>query len=881
MQSSKYSKYKLKTVLENVYFSFQPSALSFQLLAMTGNDNCISICGARNHNLKDINVKIPRDKLVVITGVSGSGKSSLAFDTIYAEGQRRYIESLSSYARQFLDQMQKPDVDHIDGLPPTIAIDQNRGSLNPRSTVGTVTEVYDYLRLLFAKIGVPYCYICGLEISRQSSEQILQKVMEVTHQTKILVLAPIIKGRKGEHIEVFERIKRKGFVKARVDGVIVDVDNYTKLSRYKVHDIEIVIDRLIIKNGVRQRLFDSIEAGLELGDGVIIISQSQNGDVQGKNTNWNDTIFSRHYACPGCGIGFKELTPRLFSFNSPYGICPDCKGLGRKYADPETLVNTESGHICKSCQGARLNREALSVKIDNKRIDEIAAICIGNLLEYVKTLTFQGKKGEISRQILKEIINRLTFLNEVGLHYLTLDRPYYTLSGGEAQRVRLATQVGSGIVGVCYVLDEPTIGLHPRDNSRLINILKKLKDNGNSIIMIEHDETAIRNADYILDLGPGAGDIGGNVIAHGTFKKIMSNERSITARYLRNGLKTKTQISKRHVDMLRFIKVVGAKENNLKSIDVIFPLGVFCCVTGVSGSGKSTLVHEILRKAIAQTLYGSKERPGMHEKVLGINQIDKIIEIDQSPIGRTPRSNPATYTKLFGFIRSLFAMTKEGRIRGYGPGRFSFNIPGGRCEGCRGQGMKKIEMNFLPNMFVTCDVCKGKRYTKEALQITYKNKNISEILGMCVDAAYEFFKNFPQAERILRTLRDVGLGYITLGQSSTTLSGGEIQRLKLASELARRDTGKTFYILDEPTIGLHLADIQRLLNILNKLVDLGNTVVVIEHHLDIIRHSDYIIDIGPEGGENGGEVVAAGTPEEVAKNPKSYTGQYLQMKAES
>ncbi|MGR3317058.1 MAG: excinuclease ABC subunit UvrA [Candidatus Anammoxibacter sp.] len=842
---------------------------------MTVNGNFISISGARNHNLKNVNVRIPRDKLVVITGVSGSGKSSLAFDTIYAEGQRRYIESLSSYARQFLDQMQKPDVDHIEGLPPTIAIDQKQGSVNPRSTVGTVTEVYDYLRLLFAKVGTPHCYVCGLEITKQSPEQILEKIMKMACQTKVLILAPIIKGRKGEHTEVFERIKRKGFVKARVDGVIMDVDNHTKLKRYKIHDIEVVIDRLIIKKGIKQRLLSSIEMGLELGDGVVIISQNSNSKTQKKHDSWIDAVFSKDYACPGCGIGFKELSPRLFSFNSPYGTCPDCKGLGRKYFDNEDSVDMESGQICKGCSGARLNREALSVKIDGKRINEIAAINIGDLLGTIKNLTFQGTKKIISKQILKEIINRLGFLNEVGLHYITLDRPYYTLSGGEAQRVRLATQVGSGIVGVCYVLDEPTIGLHPRDNSKLIDILKRLKKNGNTVIIIEHDETLMRNADYILDLGPGAGHKGGNVIAEGTFKNLMSNERSITARYLKDGIKAERPLSKRRANMSKVIEIKGARENNLKSINVKFPLGVFCCVTGVSGSGKSTLVHDILHKVIAQTLYRSKEKPGLHKKILGINQIDKIIEIDQSPIGRTPRSNPATYTKLFSFIRSIFAMTREAKIRGYGPGRFSFNIPGGRCEGCQGHGLKKIEMNFLPNMFVICDLCKGKRYTKETLQITYKNKSIADVLEMEVDEAYGFCKNVPHVERILRTLKDVGLGYIALGQSSTTLSGGEIQRMKLATELAKRDTGKTLYILDEPTTGLHFADIQKLLNILTKLVDLGNTVVVIEHHLDIVKYADYIIDLGPEGGEKGGEVVATGTPEEIAKNPGSYTGQYL------
>lgn len=832
------------------------------------DDNFVFIRGAREHNLKGIDVKIPRDKLVVITGVSGSGKSSLAFDTVYAEGQRRYIESLSSYARQFLDQMKKPDVDHIEGLPPTIAIEQNRGSLNPRSTVGTVTEVYDYLRLLFAKVGTPHCYVCGLEIAKQTPEQILQRVMKISEKTKTMILAPVIKGKKGEHLEVIDTIKRKGFVKARIDGELVDLDSHAKLSRYKLHDIEVVVDRLKIKSDIQQRVLSSIEVGLDMGDGVIVVSTEKAG-------KWNDTIYSKSYACPGCGIGFKEMAPRLFSFNSPYGTCPDCKGLGCNYIEDEDSGVIESGQVCESCNGARLNREALSVKIEDKHISEVTDLSIEHLLAFIKGLKFKGRDDKVSKQVLKEITCRLTFMHEVGLHYISLNRPYYTLSGGESQRVRLATQVGSGIVGVCYVLDEPTIGLHQRDNEKLINILKKLRNSGNSVIVIEHDEDVIRNADYVFDIGPGAGHFGGNVIAEGTCKELISNKNSITAKYLAHDIKSKIPDCRRNIDLNKVIKVKGATENNLKSIDVQFPLGTFCCVTGVSGSGKSSLVHEILHKAIARSLYRSKRIPGKHESVAGIDGIDKIIEIDQSPIGKTSRSNPATYTKLFGLIRSIFAMTKESKIRGYSSGRFSFNLKGGRCENCMGQGFKKIEMNFLPNMSVLCDICNGKRYTKETLQITYKNKNISEVLEMSVDEAYDFFANIPQAERILRTFKDVGLGYITIGQSSTTLSGGEVQRLKLASELAKRDTGKTFYILDEPTTGLHLADIKKLLNILNRLVDLGNTVVVIEHHLDFIMNADYLIDLGPEGGEKGGEVVANGTPEEVSLNKKSYTGQYL------
>ncbi len=842
---------------------------------MTKNGNYISVCGAKNHNLKDISVRIPRDKLIVITGVSGSGKSSLAFDTIYAEGQRRYIESLSSYARQFLNQMEKPEVDHIEGLPPTIAIDQKRGSLNPRSTVGTVTEVYDYLRLLFAKVGIPHCHRCGLEITKQSAEQIMHKTMDITKKTKILVLSPIIKGRKGEHLEVFEKIKRKGFVKARIDGIITDLDSNPKLSRYKLHDIEVVIDQLVIKDGIEQRLLRSIDTGLELGNGAVIIAEDSNTEDRKSKKGWADTIFSKDYACPKCGIGFKELSPRLFSFNSPYGACPECNGLGVECTDSDNETNIELTEICKYCLGAKLNKDALSVKINDKNINQITAIDIRCLREFIKSLTFEGRNLIIATQVLKEITSRLNFLDEVGLHYISLDRPYYTLSGGESQRVRLATQVGSGIVGVCYVLDEPTIGLHPRDNSKLIDILKRLKESGNTVIIIEHDETVMKNADYLLDIGPGAGRLGGNLIAEGTLKNILSNKQSVTAQYLQHGINRDQLTAQREVDMSKVITIKGAEENNLKSIDVKFPLGVFCCVTGVSGSGKSTLVHEILHNAIARKLYNSKKRPGIHNSIEGIDKIDKIIEIDQAPIGKTPRSNPATYTKLFSFIRSLFAMTKDAKMRGYGPGRFSFNIPGGRCEFCQGQGQKKIEMNFLPNTYVTCDICKGRRYTKETLQITYKHKNISDVLEMYVDDAYQFFKNFPQVERILKTLKDVGLGYITLGQPSTTLSGGEVQRLKLASELGKRSTGKTFYILDEPTTGLHFTDIQKLLNILHKLVDLGNTVVVIEHNLDIIKNADYIIDLGPDGGEMGGRIVTTGTPTGVANNPDSYTGQYL------
>lgn len=922
----------------------------------------ISIKGARQHNLKSININIPRDQLVVITGVSGSGKSSLAFDTIYAEGQRRYIESLSSYARQFLDQMQKPDVDIIEGLPPTIAIEQRTSHSGPRSTVATTTEIYDYLRLLFAKVGTPYCHNCGTTITRQTIEQILHRVTRIPKGTKIMVLSPIIKGKKGEHKEIFQKIRRKGFVRARVDGDIIDASTDIKLSRYKIHDIDVVVDRLIVKDDIQKRLYDSIRTSLELGEGVVIVAREKKG-------KWEDMVFSERYSCPGCGTGYEELAPRMFSFNSPYGSCRECEGLGMTLEfDPELIVPNEelslgegtvhawsnwspitqehydnlldefSGkfsidpeipfkkinkrirdillygeaqnnsaesfdgviptlwrvydktnsqdvvkrlerymdyNTCEECRGARLRPEALSVKVNDRTISEVTSMTVENAFDFFKSLKFQGEREVIARGILKEIVIRLSFMIDIGLCYLTLDRRSDTLSGGEVQRIQLATQVGTGLIGACYILDEPTIGLHQRDNKRLIGTLKKLKDSGNTVIVVEHDEETIRSADYVIDLGPGAGEHGGTVVAKGTVPEIVSNNGSLTSQYLNHKLKVEIPVLRKKADMKNSILIKGARENNLKSIDVRIPLKVFCCITGVSGSGKSTLIDQILHRALMKAIYGSRAKPGKHSKITGIERIDKVIEIDQSPIGRTPRSNPATYTNLFSQIRNVFAQTKESKIRGYKTGRYSFNVKGGRCELCEGQGTKKIAMNFLPDMFVLCEQCRGKRYNPETLEIRYKGKTISDTLDMSVDEAYDFFRNIPHIERILRTLRNVGLGYITLGQSSTTISGGEAQRVKLSTELAKQSTGKTLYILDEPTTGLHFADIQNLLKILHRLTDMGNTVIVIEHNLDVIKTADYIIDLGPEGGERGGEVVASGPPEKICRIERSYTGKYL------
>jgi len=932
---------------------------------MSRNRKYISIRGAREHNLKNIDVDIPRDKLVVITGLSGSGKSSLAFDTIYAEGQRRYVESLSAYARQFLEQMQKPDVEYIEGLPPTIAIEQRSAGGNPRSTVATTTEIYDYLRLLFARVGTPYCYKCGRKISQQTAQQIVETVMQLPEHTRVMILAPLVRGRKGEHREILASIKREGFVRARVDGTVMPVDEVPPLDKKRKHEIEAVVDRLVIKRDLQTRLTDSIETALKLGNGIVVVSREENGE-------WKDELYSELYACVHCGVSYGELAPRTFSFNSPYGACPACDGLGTKLEfDPDLIIpdkerslregaidawrhggkrmaiyyhyeirefarlfgvdmdvpfknlpkdiqriilygttpededkyeaefegvipnltrrfrNTTSDYVkqrlhsymseqpCPKCKGARLRPEALAVKVGGKSINEITAMSVGEAIDFFANLKLDPEKEMIARQILKEIRERLRFMKDVGLAYLTLDRKSATLSGGEAERIRLATQVGSGLVGVCYVLDEPTIGLHQRDNEKLIRTLKRLRDLGNTVIVVEHDERTIRSADCIIDLGPGAGAHGGEVVAQGKLQTITRCSRSITGKYLSRRLSIEVPPKRRKVDLSNCIEIIGAREHNLKSINVKIPLGIFCCVTGVSGSGKSTLITETLLRALRRRLHGSRDKPGAHDRITGAERIDKVIEIDQSPIGRTPRSNPATYTGVFDHIRRIFAQTREAKVRGYSPGRFSFNVKGGRCEACQGQGVKKIEMHFLPDIFVTCEECKGLRYNRETLEVRYKGRNIAEVLDMPVEEALQFFSNIPQLNSLIQTLYDVGLGYIKLGQPSTTLSGGEAQRVKLAAELGKRDTGHTLYVLDEPTTGLHFADIHRLLDVLNRLVDRGNTVIVIEHNMDVIKTADYIIDLGPEGGEEGGRVVATGRPEEVARNKKSYTGKYL------
>ncbi len=947
--------------------------------------NKIIVRGAREHNLKNITVEIPRDKLVVITGVSGSGKSSLAFDTLYAEGQRRYVESLSAYARQFLGLMEKPDVDVIEGLSPAISIDQKGVSHNPRSTVGTVTEVYDYLRLLFARVGRPHCPNCGKEISPQTPQQIVDSILSLPEGTKVMLLAPVVRGRKGHHKNVLEEIRRAGYVRARIDGRIVELEEEIELDRYKLHTIEAVVDRLIIHHtedeDYRTRLADSVETALRFGNGVIVVSV-----IEGDSSR--DLLFSEHSACVDCGISLPEIEPRTFSFNSPHGACPHCSGLGViMEIDPDLVIpdkslslkdgaiapwrhlgkdtaryhmymlrrvcefykipmnvpvreltkeqldiilygtrpgemvslpysdqygrihyyevpyegvipnlqrryqETESDYIrseierymtarpCPACKGTRLRPEALAVTVDGKNIAQVASMSVAQALEWVERL--QGpdsplteKERLIAHQILKELRNRLRFMMDVGLDYITLDRRASTLSGGEAQRIRLATQIGSQLAGVLYILDEPSVGLHQRDNARLIQTLKRLRDLGNTVIVVEHDENTIRSADYIIDLGPGAGEKGGEVVVAGTLEDLLRCPRSITGMYLRG--ERKIEVPKvRRPGNGHYLTVYGAAENNLKNITVRFPLGKFICVTGVSGSGKSSLVIEVLYKALAQKLYRAREKPGKHLYIEGLEHIDKVVNVDQSPIGRTPRSNPATYTGAFTPIRELFASLPEARLRGYTPGRFSFNVKGGRCEACQGGGIIRIEMQFLPDVYVPCDVCKGKRYNRETLEIRYRGKNISEVLDMTVEEAMEFFGNIPPIRAKLQTLYDVGLGYIKLGQPAPTLSGGEAQRVKLARELSRKATGRTLYILDEPTTGLHFADIEKLLNVLNRLVDAGNTVIVIEHNLDVIKCADWIIDLGPEGGDRGGWVIAEGTPEEVAMVPHSYTGQFL------
>ena len=941
----------------------------------------ITIEGARENNLKNINVKIPRDKFVVVTGLSGSGKSSLAFDTIYAEGQRRYMESLSSYARQFLGQAEKPDVDKIEGLSPAISIDQKSTNRNPRSTVGTVTEIYDYFRLLYARVGIPHCPNCGKVISRQTVDQMVDEIMKLPERTKFMVLAPVVRGRKGEHVKLLEKAKKSGFVRVVVDGSMYELSEEIKLDKNKKHSIDIVVDRLVVRQDVERRLTDSIETALQLAEGLMkieVIGERDDNGVQKENTIIN---FSDSFSCPDCGISIDEIEPRSFSFNNPFGACPTCAGLGFKMEfDPDLMIPDQSLSIndgaivvlgwqscndgksysnailkalsaeygfsldtpfqdypqdikdlllygknsrpvkvyykgqrgegvyditfegliksvarryretsaestkaeyetfmtvtpCEVCGGKRLKPTALAVTVGDKNIAELTELPIIELAKFMKDLELTDRQKMIGAAILKEIRSRLHFLIDVGLDYLCLSRGTSTLSGGEAQRIRLATQIGSGLVGVAYILDEPSIGLHQRDNDKLIAALKNLRDLGNTLIVVEHDEDTMRAADHIIDIGPGAGANGGYVVAEGTAEDIMKCENSITGDYLSGRKKIEVPDVRRKPT--GWLTVKNAYENNLKHIDVDIPLGVMTCVTGVSGSGKSSLVNEILYKKLARRLNKSRVKAGKHDHIIGYDALDKIINIDQSPIGRTPRSNPATYTGTFDLIRDLFAGTKDAKARGYGKGRFSFNVSGGRCEACRGDGIIKIEMHFLPDIYVPCEVCGGKRYNRETLEVKYKGKSINEVLDMTVDEACEFFANVPRILRKIETLRDVGLGYIKLGQPSTTLSGGEAQRIKLATELSRRGTGKTIYVLDEPTTGLHFADVHRLVDILRRLSEGGNTVVVIEHNLDVIKTADYIIDMGPEGGAGGGTVIARGTPEEVAKIPQSYTGQYL------
>lgn len=929
----------------------------------------IVVKGARAHNLKNIDIELPKNKLIVMTGLSGSGKSSLAFDTIYAEGQRRYVESLSAYARQFLGQMDKPDVDTIEGLSPAISIDQKTTSKNPRSTVATVTEIYDYIRLLYARVGKPYCPNHHIEIESQTVQQMVDRIMELETRTKIQLLAPVISHRKGSHEKLIEDIGKKGYVRLRIDGEIVDVNEVPELDKNKNHTIEVVVDRLVVKEGIETRLADSIETALELSEGQLTVDVIDGEDLK----------FSESHACPICGFSIGELEPRMFSFNSPFGACPTCDGLGQKLTVDVDLVvpdkdkTLNEGAIepwiptssdfyptllkrvcevykinmdkpfkklterqrdillygsgdkeieftftqrqggtrkrtmvfegvvpnisrrfhespseytremmskymtelpCETCHGQRLSREALSVYVGGLNIGEVVEYSISQALNYYKNINLSEQDQAIANQILKEIISRLTFLNNVGLEYLMLNRASGTLSGGEAQRIRLATQIGSRLTGVLYVLDEPSIGLHQRDNDRLINTLKEMRDLGNTLIVVEHDDDTMRAADYLVDIGPGAGEHGGQIVSSGTPQKVMKDKKSLTGQYL-SGKKRIEVPEYRRPASDRKISIRGARSNNLKGVDVDIPLSIMTVVTGVSGSGKSSLVNEVLYKSLAQKINKSKVKPGLYDKIEGIDQLDKIIDIDQSPIGRTPRSNPATYTGVFDDIRDVFAQTNEAKIRGYQKGRFSFNVKGGRCEACKGDGIIKIEMHFLPDVYVPCEVCDGKRYNRETLEVTYKGKNIADILEMTVEEATQFFENIPKIKRKLQTLVDVGLGYVTLGQQATTLSGGEAQRVKLASELHKRSTGKSIYILDEPTTGLHVDDISRLLKVLNRLVENGDTVVIIEHNLDVIKTADYIIDLGPEGGSGGGTIVATGTPEDIAQTKSSYTGKYL------
>jgi excinuclease ABC subunit A len=828
--------------------------------------NAIIIRGAREHNLKNLDVEIPRDQLVVITGLSGSGKSSLAFDTIYAEGQRRYVESLSAYARQFLEQMGKPDVDSIEGLSPAISIEQKSTSHNPRSTVGTVTEIYDYLRLLFARVGHPFCHQCGEEISAQTVQQMVDAIRTLPEGTKFQILAPIVRGRKGEYRKELLEMRRAGYVRARIDGRIVDLGEDIALDKQRKHTIEIVVDRLVMKPGdaLARRLADSVETSLKLAEGLVGVLTEDNRAL----------LFSEKMACIRCGVSYPEITPRIFSFNSPHGACPACDGIG--YAvmpgcpEDEDFTLLDRCHVCK---GARLRPESLSVKIARRSIAEVTELSVARAAEFLGGLKLTERERFIAQRILKEIQERLGFLINVGLDYLTLERAAATLSGGEGQRIRLATQIGSGLVGVLYILDEPSIGLHQRDNRRLLDTLLRLRDLGNTVIVVEHDAETMRVADHILDLGPGAGAQGGRIVAQGTPAQITADPQSLTGQYLRGEMQVTLPSRQRRAK--RFVTVVAARKHNLKGITAKIPLGLLTCVTGVSGSGKSTLVLEVLFHSLSQLLYHKRPKIDGCKELLGVDALDKVIDIDQSPIGRTPRSNPATYTGLFTFIRDLFANLPESRIRGYKPGRYSFNVKGGRCEACEGDGLIKIEMHFLPDIYVTCEVCKGQRYNRETLEIKHKDKSIADILNMTVEEALAFFQHIPPIKAKLQTLFDVGLHYIRLGQSATTLSGGEAQRVKLSRELSKRATGRTLYILDEPTTGLHFADIQRLLDVLNRLVEAGNTVLVIEHNLDVIRNADWLIDLGPEGGDRGGEIVAEGTPADVAKIARSYTGQVL------
>lgn len=827
--------------------------------------NSIIIKGARVHNLKNINLQIPRDRLIVITGPSGSGKSSLTFDTIYAEGQRRYVESLSAYARQFLEQLQKPDVDYIEGLSPAIAIEQKGISRSLRSTIGTITEIYNYLRVVYTRIGRVSCYKCGSPITTQGLRQIVNSIMSLPEGTHIQVLSPVVIGRKGEYKKELHEARTRGFIRARIDGKLVDITKEVKLNKHKRHNIDIVIDRLIIKSGVDKHVSIAINHAIAFTDVVVINIVEEDKDI----------FFSARLACPNCGISYPEISPMFFSFNSPYGACPRCNGIGFKDIgeDEEEIIRFEK---CQDCHGLRLRKEALGVRIDGLNIGELSSMTVKNVIHFIEGLRLSDREYTIVSKVLKEIKERLFFLNRVGLEYLTLDRPVRTLAGGEIQRTKLATQIGSSLTGVLYIFDEPSIGLHPRDCNRLLDSLCKLRDMGNTVIVVEHDEDTIRKADHIIDMGPGAGINGGYIVAEGRQEDIINSEDSLTGLYLRED--RTIPVPEKRRKPTGFLKILGAQEFNLKNIDVEIPLSTFTCVTGVSGSGKSTLIFEILYKALARMLYSSKDMPGKHRGIIGAEMVDKVINIDQSPLGKTPRSNPATYTGTFTFIRNLFSRIPEARVRGYRASHFSFNVPGGRCETCKGDGLIKVSMHFLPDVYVPCEECKGTRYNRETLEIRYKGKNISDVLNMTVSQALEFFEVIPPLRNKLSTLERVGIGYITLGQPATTLSGGEAQRVKLSRELSKKATGRTLYILDEPTTGLHFFDIQKLLDVLNDLVDVGNSVIVIEHNLEVIKYADYIIDLGPGGGDDGGRVMATGTPEEIAMNQESYTGKFLKKK---